>query len=122
MKLLKFGLPVIIASVFFASCKKEAPLPPLEDIPGLGGDTWVKGPIDYWIYDTLTAPYNIAVKYKWDQGEIDLDKTLVPPREEQIIPVMGSITKVWINTYVAEAGLLFFKNIAASCILFQLFS
>jgi hypothetical protein len=47
----------------FTSCKKEDFNPAdAENINGLGGDTWAKGPIDKWIYDTLTVPYNISVK------------------------------------------------------------
>lgn len=92
------------------ACKKEDDLNDIEDIPGLGGDNWVKGPIDHWIYDNLTKPYNIAVKYKWDQFELELNKTLVPPKEEKIIPVMEAVKKVWIDTYVAEAGETFIKK------------
>ncbi|RBL88568.1 zinc-binding metallopeptidase [Chitinophaga flava] len=92
------------------SCSKKDDLGKVEDIPGLGGDTWVKGPLDRWLYDTLTIPYNIAVKYKWDQFEFELNKTLVPPREEKVIPVMSAIKKVWMNTYIAEAGDLFFRR------------
>ncbi|WP_212006462.1 putative zinc-binding metallopeptidase [Chitinophaga sp. HK235] len=92
------------------SCSKKDDLGKVEDIPGLGGDTWAKGPLDRWLYDTLTIPYNIAVKYKWDQFEFELNKTLVPPREEKVIPVMSAIKKVWMNTYIAEAGDLFFRR------------
>lgn len=112
MKLLKFSAIVLTAASLFVSCKKEDPLPPLEDISGLGGDEWIKTDIDKWINDSLTQPYNITVKYKWDQAEVDLDRTLVPPREEQVIAVLGAIKKVWVNTYVQYAGVSFFKNIA----------
>jgi substrate import-associated zinc metallohydrolase lipoprotein len=94
----------------FASCKKEEPLESVDNIPGLGGDTWAEGPIDKWIFDNLTTPYNIAVKYKWDQSEIDLNKTVVPIKEEQVIPVMSAIKKAWIDVYEAEAGSLFVKK------------
>jgi substrate import-associated zinc metallohydrolase lipoprotein len=94
----------------FASCKKEEPLESVDNIPGLGGDTWAEGPIDKWIFDNLTTPYNIAVKYKWDQPEIDLNKTVVPVKEEQVIPVMSAIKKAWIDVYEAEAGSLFVKK------------
>ncbi|HEY0612261.1 MAG TPA: putative zinc-binding metallopeptidase [Chitinophaga sp.] len=93
-----------------ASCSKEDDLGNVEDIPGLGGDTWAPGPLDKWLYDTLTIPFNIAVKYKWDQFEFELNKVLVPPKEEKVIPVMSAIRKVWINNYVEEAGLVFFKK------------
>lgn len=112
MKLIKSGFTILAASLLFVSCKKEDPLPPLDNISGLGGDTWVPTAIDKWIYDSLTKPYNISVKYKWDLTEIDLNRTLVPPKEEQIIPVMSAIKKVWIDPYLSEAGSLFLKNIA----------
>jgi len=91
-------------------CKKNENLGPVDDIPGLGGDVWVKGPIDNWIYDYLTKPFNISVKYKWDQFELELNKNLVPPREEKIIPVMEAVKKVWIDTYIAEAGGAFMRT------------
>jgi len=93
-----------------SACKKHTDLGNVDDIPGLGGDTWVKGPIDAWIYDTLTKPFNISVKYKWDQFELELNKDLVPPKESKIIPVMQAVKKVWIDTYIAEAGDVFMKT------------
>lgn len=112
MKLIKTGFALIAASLLYVNCTKEDPLPPLDDISGLGGDTWVPTSIDRWIYDNLTKDFNIAVKYKWDMSELDLNRTLVPPLEEQIIPVMSAIKNVWIDTYVSEADSLFFKTIA----------
>lgn len=112
MKLIKSGFAMLAASMLFVNCTKEDPLPPLDDISGLGGDTWVPTAIDNWIYSNYTRPFNIAVKYKWDMSEVDLNRTLVPPKEEQIIPVMGAIKNVWVDTYVSEADSLFFKIIA----------
>lgn len=92
-----------------AGCNKEDALGDVDDI-NLGGDTWVKGPIDNWIQDNLTTPLNVAVKYKWDQGELDFNRTLVPPKEEKIIPVLSAIKSVWIDNYTAEAGEIFMKR------------
>jgi substrate import-associated zinc metallohydrolase lipoprotein len=99
-----------ISLALLTSCSKEDDLGYVEDIPGLGGDTWIPGPLDKWLYDTLTVPFNIAVKYKWDQFEFELNKVLVPPKEEKVVPVMSAIKKVWINNYIEEAGLTFFKK------------
>jgi len=101
---------VVMVLGVMASCKKEDGLGDVSTIPGLGGDTWAATPIDKWIADTLTTPFNVAAKYKWDQGELEFDKTLTPPREEKIIPVLGSIKKVWIDSYVAEAGKAFMQT------------
>lgn len=71
---------------------------------GLGGDTFVPTAIDQWLFDSLTVPYNVAVKYRWDPWELDLDKTLTPPDESKIIPAMTAIKRVWIDPYNAETG------------------
>ncbi len=92
------------------ACGKDDDPGNVDNIPGLGGDSWTPGPIDIWIQDSLTTPYNISAKYKWDQGELDFNRTLTPPKEEKIIPVMSAVKKVWINNYVAEAGELFMKQ------------
>lgn len=101
---------IIFLVVFIASCKKEDALTNVDNISGLGGDTWVKGPIDKYIYDSMTLPYNSTVKYKYDQFELELNRTLVPIKEEKVIPVLSTIKRAWIDPYVAEAGLGFFKK------------
>ncbi len=102
---------IVLALAVFASCKKEDDLGDVSQIPGLGGDTWAATPIDTWIRDTLTIPFNVAAKYKWDQGELDFNKQLTPPKEEKIIPVLSSIKKVWIDNYVKEAGKTFMMKL-----------
>jgi substrate import-associated zinc metallohydrolase lipoprotein len=101
---------VVLALSIFASCKKEDDLGDVSTIPGLGGDTWAPTAIDNYIKTNFTVPFNVAAKYKWDQGELDFDKTLTPPREEKIIPVLDAIKKVWIDNYVAEAGKTFMQK------------
>lgn len=101
---------LILALAVFASCKKEDDLGDVSSIPGLGGDTWSATDIDTYIKDTFTIPFNVTAKYKYDQGELDFDKTLTPPREEKIRPVLSTIKKVWIDNYVAEAGKAFMQK------------
>ncbi|WP_143305911.1 zinc-binding metallopeptidase [Chitinophaga vietnamensis] len=89
-------------------CKKKDNL----NVPltGLGGDTWVKTPIDKWLYDSVTVPTNIEIKYKWDQSEFDMQYTLVPPLESQVVPAAQSVLRLWIDTYNAEAGTVMFMK------------
>lgn len=104
---------VFAACLLFASCEKDSINPAdADNINDLGGDSWAPGAIDNWIKDTLTNPYNIAVKYKWDQFEDlpDVTTILVPPKEENIVPILSAARQVWINPYIAEAGESFFKN------------
>jgi substrate import-associated zinc metallohydrolase lipoprotein len=94
-----------------ASCHKQDPLTDVSNISGLGGDSTVTTAIDQWIYDTLTVPFNISAKYRWDQFELELNKSLTPPSESKIIPTLSAVKKVWIDTYIAEAGSNFMKTL-----------
>lgn len=110
MHMKHFKILLLLFCSTLAACNREDDLGDVDNIPGLGGDTWVQGPIDFWIRDSLTTPLNVAVKYKWDQGELDFNRTLVPPMEEKIIPVLSTIKKVWLDNYIAEAGEIFMKR------------
>ncbi|SFE06502.1 substrate import-associated zinc metallohydrolase lipoprotein [Chitinophaga sp. CF118] len=100
----------LLSVAMLGACSKKDDLSGVQNIPGLGGDTWVPGSLDAWLHDTITVPYNIDVKYKWDQFEFDVTKTLVPPKEEVVIPAVRAIKKVWIDNYINAAGSLFFKR------------
>ncbi len=103
MKLLKKIFFILVTTFALASCGKDDDLM-VRTPPGLGGDTFESTAIDAWLFDSLTAPYNIAVKYRWDPWELDLDVTLTPPDESKIIPAMSAIKRVWIDPYNAETG------------------
>lgn len=86
-----------------ASCDKEDDLAVRQPV-GLGGDSTARGPIDTWLLDSLTRPYNIAVKYRWDPWELNLSNTLTPPDESKIVEAMAAVKRVWIDPYNAETG------------------
>ncbi len=102
MKFLKPILWLLIILTGMTACNKKDALN--ADINGLGGDTWAQGPIDKWLYDSMVVTNNIEVIYKWDQSQFDMEYTLVPPLESQVIPVARTVTKMWIDPYNAEAG------------------
>lgn len=78
------------------------------DISFLDVDTETNA-IDQWIVQNYTDPYNIAINYKWVPFELATDKTLVPVKEEKVIPVMTLVKQTWIDPYVVEAGEDFMK-------------
>lgn len=86
---------------------------PAEDlnakVEGLGGTVYTKTPLDTWISDNFTKPYNIEVKYHWDGYEVPLNKTLVPPLVSKVQPTMEAVKKIWIEPYEQEAGSNFIK-------------
>ena len=111
MKIFRILLAALLFTFIMSSCRKEDKLGNVDNIVGLGGDTWTAGPIDNWIHDSLTVPFNLDVKYKWDAFALgQLDKTVVPVKEEIVIPLFGSLKRVWMDTYIAEVGIGFFKT------------
>jgi substrate import-associated zinc metallohydrolase lipoprotein len=66
--------------------------------------------LDTWLYNSFTAPYNIEVKYRWDNSEVDPYKNLVPPSVGKVQDVMDVVKRVWIDTYSDIAGADFIKQ------------
>jgi substrate import-associated zinc metallohydrolase lipoprotein len=105
-------IKLLLTIIFLGSlmaCSKDDKIDSV-NIPGLGGETWEKGPLDFWIDSVFTKPYNIEVKYRFERYELTLDKTVVPVKEEKVEPVMSSVLKTWAAPYIAEAGETFFKT------------
>ncbi|RDC65751.1 zinc-binding metallopeptidase [Adhaeribacter pallidiroseus] len=92
------------------ACSKEEELD--VDVTKLTSDTWVKGPLDTWLYDNMVVPYNIEVKYRFDRYELSLGRNITPPREDRVIPVIESIKKTWIAPYDQIAGPAFIKRLS----------
>ncbi len=108
--IIKNLLIICLLGTSLIACKEDG-VGDVENIPGLGGPTWAQGPVDKWILDSLVTPYNISAKYKWDQFEFgNITKTLVPPDEAQVIPLLSTIKKAWTKPYVDEAGLIFYNK------------
>lgn len=110
---MKKNLIVIVVALlitgYFTGCKKKEDLN--TPLVGLGGDTWVKGPLDDWISTNYTTPYNMEIKYKWDRSELgEINKDVVPILESKVIPVLETIKSGWIDPYVAIKGGDFFKK------------
>lgn len=98
-----------MAFLLGAGACSEEDFVPDQYLHSLGGDEYVLNETDHWIIDNYTSPYNMEVKYRWDQSELDLNRTLVPVKEEVVIPVMKVVREVWIKPYEQLAGANFIR-------------
>lgn len=103
-----FFLIIALAAASLSACKKSDNLD--KPLVGLGGDTWVKTPLDNWLFKTFTEPYNLEVKYRFDGAELDPTKTLVPPDSAKVRPLMETVNSAWIQPYIKERGADFIKT------------
>jgi substrate import-associated zinc metallohydrolase lipoprotein len=96
----------MVLLLLFGACREED-----EDLDVFfPGEDVTKTDIDVWIDEHYTTPYNIAVEYKWNPFELPTNKTLVPVKEDKVIPVMDVVRKIWIDPYVLKAGEVFVKK------------
>ncbi len=98
--------------LIFNSCEKEEQIDLNVNILGLGGDEGKPNSTDIWLKNNFVTPYNMEVKYKWDQFELALNRTLVPVYEDKVIPIMEIIKEAWIKPYEEVAGPTFIKKLS----------
>lgn len=108
----KIFLFLLTLSFLTLSCVKEDEINPSQVILGLGGEEVATNEIDEWLHENYVIPYNMEVKYKWDQFELDLNRTLVPIYEEKVIPIMNIVKETWIVPYEKMAGEAFIKTLS----------
>ncbi|WP_461532466.1 zinc-binding metallopeptidase [Sinomicrobium sp.] len=65
--------------------------------------------MDIWIRENLTTPYNIAVTYTFDDNELDINRYLTPPKEEEVKPFLDAFKKVMIGPFEETSGSDFVK-------------
>lgn len=69
-------------------------------------------PLDVWLRENYTYPYNIEVLYKWHESEVDYNRYLFPPTVDKVKPAMEVVKKIWIDSYSEVGGEDFIKKIA----------
>ncbi|RZT96433.1 substrate import-associated zinc metallohydrolase lipoprotein [Ancylomarina subtilis] len=65
---------------------------------------------DKWLYETFTVPYNMEIKWKWDDSEVDNNFHVTPPRKEKAEQFMKALYKIWIKPYEEVGGEEFIKT------------
>src|SRR5260221_1270520 len=106
MKLLSKILPLLCLTALagLTSCKKDTFTPITTPPVGLGGDNGPKTPVDQFIHDSLTVPYNVAVYYKWLPGLLDFPSGITPPDESKVIPMCKALLNVAYAPYNQQTG------------------
>ncbi len=105
-------MSIIIICLMISSCSKEKL--PQEPIIDLGGESWKMRTIDEYIQSQFINLYNMEIKYKWNPYEVNFYRTLVPPIEENVIPVLNTITNLWLKPYEKTGGNNFLKKFPIS--------
>ncbi|MCV9928616.1 putative zinc-binding metallopeptidase [Flavobacterium sp. LS1R49] len=110
MKLLKKYKLVVLGAVVltFTGCAHEDQ--PTES--QLNFEQPVRTDLDNWIITNYTNPYNIEVRYIWNQNTVDNTRYLFPPTVEKVKPALEIVKKIWLDSYSTIGGADFVKKIA----------
>jgi substrate import-associated zinc metallohydrolase lipoprotein len=97
---------LIFVLVLFAGCDEEDDLGPSI----IDTSTPKLSELDTWIRENYTTPYNVEIKYKWDDTELENDKILVPPAGDKVKPFLEAMLKVWVKPYETQGGETFIRK------------
>lgn len=73
---------------------------------------------DEWLLENYVTPYNIDIKYKWEDIETNMSYDLVPAGLTQSIILAKIIKYVWLEAYDEIVGINFMRSYAPKQILF----
>lgn len=96
---------VIVFLALFTGCSEEDLGKSLIDT-----STPILTETDVWIRSNYTTPFNVEVKYRWDNSELDNTKKLTPPELNRVQPFLDNMKQVWIDPYSRHAGADFVKK------------
>lgn len=100
-------IALLLWSMF--SCSKEADVSDV-DLSTYSTDNFVKGPIDDWIFENLTKPYNVELKYRFDRSMGDIARNISPPETGKVIPAGEMVLEGFLKTYEKIAGKEFIRK------------
>ncbi len=107
----KINYLITILSCFLIvvlSCNSDEGVGPSQ----INTDTPQLSELDVWLRKNFVEPYNIEIQYKWDENEVDLNRYLYPPTEENVKPLLEVVLAVWVEPYTQLGGEDFIKTIA----------
>ncbi len=68
-------------------------------------------PIDRFIQANFIDRYGVAVRYKFVDRYVDLNKRVTPPKRELVEPMLNFLTEFWIDPFInVSGGRRFFEN------------
>jgi len=80
------------------------------DLSTYNSDTYVPTPVDDWIWDNITKPYNTEVVYRFNRNLTDVSKDISPIRSEKVQPIMEAVLEGFIKAYARVKGEAFIKT------------
>ena len=73
----------------------------------------IRSDLDVWLLENFVKPYNIDIRYKFNESDSNVARYLHSPYESNVRPFAELLQKVWIDPYNAVGGEDFIARFAA---------
>lgn len=95
--LIIYSLFMMTLSIGLVGCNNDEPIDTENSIFPI--DKTEPTPFDLWVMGNYTYPYNIALKYRMEDIESDMDHVLVPADLEKSMALAKIVKYVWMEAY-----------------------
>lgn len=106
MKHIKYLLLLLLSVTLLWSCEEPA----LNDNSIFGNEREELNEFDVWLYDNYTEPYNIEVKYRFDDKESNNTYNLSPAYYDNSVALAKLIKHLWVDAYGELIGKDFLRQ------------
>lgn len=111
MKKLIFSIIIALA---FVSCNKDE----IDNKSIFPTDAIERSEFDKWILENYTYPYNVDLKYKWEDIYTDMSYTLVPADSAKSAKLAKIVKYMWFDVYDEVVGQTFLKSYVPKTLIF----
>lgn len=101
MKIIRTFIIAALLGVGFTSCSEDD-LNPTSIFDSTTEP--VRNEFDQWIWKNYTEPYNIELKYRFDDKESDMDYNVIPADYNKSIALAKLVKYLWMEVYEKLAG------------------
>ncbi len=84
--------------IFIASCSDENNLS-TNSVVDKNKVVKNQSELDSWIYNNITKPYGIEVKYRWDKNGVEQGRYNYPPEQSKVKSVLEAVKYLLLETY-----------------------
>lgn len=105
-KYILFTAVALVALFSAVSCREEA----LDPESVIKVDKYEKNAFDEWLEQNFVNPYNIVIKYRFEQNESNINYYEIPSKEDDAIMMAHLVKYLCVDTYDEVAGVSFTRG------------
>lgn len=114
MKRIIYTTLMTIAAFSFVGCSNDD----ISDSSIFPTDEVQRSEFDKWVLENYTYPYNVDLKYKWEDIHTDISYDLVPADSAKSTKLAKIIKYMWFDAYDEVLGTEFLKKYVPKTIIF----